>query len=215
MKNHLAVVPRLALLASLLNSGTVFLPSGFAQGQVEPQNTTSTEVPATPVTPSTHHDSRSQRAAMMYRALWGIEDLRAQLTSSGALVRLSYRIFDQRKAAALNDDKNTPYLIVQKTGAKLEVPTTEKVGTLRQTARPENGREYWMVFTNSARMVNAGDRVDIQIGRFRANGVTVESPQATPAAVPPAKASPAAAPPATASPATAPSAKKTRGGKKQ
>jgi hypothetical protein len=71
---------------------------------------------------------------------------------------------------------------MQKNGAKLDVPTTEKVGTLRQTAKPEVGREYWMVFTNSAHMVNPGDRVDIQIGRFRANGLTVEASQAAPPA---------------------------------
>lgn len=181
---HFAFVPNATLLAGLLTSGIFFTPAPplSAQAKAKPQSTASPVSAPAVVTPSFHEDTRSQHATMMYRALWGVEDLRVQITSSSALVRFSYRIFNVNKAAPLNDDKNTPVLIVEKNGAKLDVPTTEKVGTLRQTAKPEIGREYWMVFTNSAHMVNPGDRVDIQIGRFRANGLTVEAPQAAPPA---------------------------------
>lgn len=116
---------------------------------------------------------------MMYRRLWGVEDIQVRETASGSLIRFSYRVVDATKAKALNNKKADPYLIVEKTGAKLEVPTTEKVGQLRQTATPENGREYWMVFTNAGHVVKPGDRVDIMIGTFHANGLVVESPPAT------------------------------------
>jgi hypothetical protein len=45
---------------------------------------------------------------------------------------------------------------------------------LRQVAAPENGRKYWMVFANTHRVVKPGDRVEIKIGSFRANGLVVE-----------------------------------------
>jgi len=37
-------------------------------------------------------------------------------------------VVDANKAKVLNDKKEDPYLLVQKNGAKLEVPATEKVG---------------------------------------------------------------------------------------
>lgn len=91
------------------------------------------------------------------------------------MVRFSYRVVDAQKARTLNDKKANPFLIVKKTGSKLDVPETEKVGKLRQTPPPEDGREYWMVFTNHGRIAQPGDHVDIVIGTFRADELVVES----------------------------------------
>jgi len=117
----------------------------------------------------------SGREALMLRRLWGIEDIHVRSTASGALVRFSYRVVNAGRAKTLNDKKMHPYLIVRKTGEKLEVPVTEKIGQLRQTAEPEAGREYWIVFTNAGRQVVPGDHVDIVIGTFRASELVVES----------------------------------------
>jgi hypothetical protein len=59
-------------------------------------------------------------------------------------------------------------------GAKLGVPEMDKVGKLRQSSEPENGLIYWMVFGNPSQLVKAGNRVDVVIGDFRANGIVVE-----------------------------------------
>jgi hypothetical protein len=118
----------------------------------------------------------SGREAEYLRRLWGIDDIHVRYTASGALIRFSYRVVDAGRAKILNDKRTDPYLIVRKTGAKLEVPETEKVGKLRQTAAPEKDREYWMMFTNVGRSVKPGDHVDIVVGRFRANELVVESP---------------------------------------
>lgn len=118
--------------------------------------------------------SRSGHQAMMYRRLWGVDNLRVKQTASGELIRFSWRVVDATKAKVLSDRKETPYLIEQSTGAKLEVPQTEKVGQLRQVAAPENGREYWMVFYNSRRVVKPGARVKVVIGEFRVDGLVVE-----------------------------------------
>jgi hypothetical protein len=50
----------------------------------------------------------------------------------------------------------------------------DKVGALRQTAPPALGQEYWMVFSNKGNLVRPGDRVSVQIGSFRADGLVVE-----------------------------------------
>ncbi len=111
---------------------------------------------------------------MMYRRLWGIEDIHVRETSSGSAIRFSYRVVDATKAAPVNDKKNVPFLIEEQTGVRLEVPTMEKVGTLRQVATPENGREYWMVFFNTAHAVKPWTRVDVVIGNVRLQGLVVE-----------------------------------------
>lgn len=125
--------------------------------------------------PSIAHSVPSGRQALMLRRTWGIDDLHVRSTASGNMIRFSYRVVDAGKAWIVNDEKVDPYMLVLKTGAKLQVPETEKVGKLRQTAKPENGREYWMVFTNRGRVLKPGDRVDIVIGAFRATQLIVES----------------------------------------
>lgn len=118
--------------------------------------------------------SGNTRATLMYLRRWGVENLTVRATSSGAMIRFSYQIADANKAKILNDKRVMPSLILEKTGLRLEVPTEEKVGQLRQVAKPENGREYWMVFGNRTHAVRRGDRVDIIVGTFRADGLTVE-----------------------------------------
>jgi hypothetical protein len=117
---------------------------------------------------------------MMYRALWGVEDLRAQETSSGSMIKFSYKVVDANKAAALNDEKANPFMWDADTGTKLKVPETENAGKLRQVAKPQNGRTYWVLFLNNGHFVRAGKRVNIQIGNFRADGLMVDSPMSTP-----------------------------------
>jgi hypothetical protein len=125
--------------------------------------------------PAISHTVASGRQALMLLRTWGIDDLHVRYTASGQMVRFSYRVVDADKAKTLNDKKNEPSMIVLKTGSKLGVPETEKVGKLRQTADPKNGREYWMVFTNVGKVVQPGDRVDIVIGTFRATNLIVEA----------------------------------------
>lgn len=82
--------------------------------------------------------------------------------------------------AALNpqysDKKLEPSLIDREAGVSLVVPMLEKVGSLRQTptGKSELGKSYWMAFSNVGRRVKRGDRVDVVIGNFRAQGLAVE-----------------------------------------
>ena len=95
-------------------------------------------------------------------------------TSSGNLIRFSYRVADPERAKPLGDKKATPYLLGQKSHAMLQVPVMDKVGMLRQTGTPQVGQEYWMVFSNKGNLVRPGDRVNVMIGAFHADGLMVE-----------------------------------------
>jgi hypothetical protein len=90
------------------------------------------------------------------------------------MIRFSYKVVDANRAKMLNDKKVTPLLTDEATGTKLQVPVMEKVGQLRQTATPENGREYWMVFANKSHIVRPGSHVTVVIDKFRAEGLVVE-----------------------------------------
>jgi hypothetical protein len=86
-----------------------------------------------------------------------------------------YRVLDPEKAAPLFDRAVKPYLIDEATGSTLLVPAPPKVGPLRQTTRaPTAGRIYFMMFANPGKFIQAGQKVTVVIGEFRAEHLTVE-----------------------------------------
>jgi hypothetical protein len=117
---------------------------------------------------------RSQRADRYYALRYGVDHLRVRSVSSGASLEFRYRVLDAAKAHILSDKRATPAMIDWKTGAKLVVPTMEQIGPLRQAMNLEPGREYWMVFSNPAKLVKPGDRVDVVVGSLRLEGLMVE-----------------------------------------
>jgi hypothetical protein len=109
-----------------------------------------------------------------YTFMWGVDSLQTKSAESGQMIRFSFRVLDPEKAKALNDKKSDPFLLDQRAGVKLVVPTMEKIGQLRQSSTPELGKTYWMVFSNKGGHVRQGDRVSVVIGKFRVDGLTVE-----------------------------------------
>ena len=116
----------------------------------------------------------SKRATMYYQDVWGIDTLTVRAAESGELIRFNYRVLDVSKARQLNDKKAQPTLVDPKAGVQLVVPSLEKVGQLRQSSTPEQGRIYWMAFSNPRRTVKPGDRVNVVIGNFHADNLVVE-----------------------------------------
>ena len=119
-------------------------------------------------------DRFAGRAGSYYRLIWGVDDPIVKWAESGEVIRFSYRVLDANKAKALNDKKNEPALIAPERGVKLVVPSMENVGQLRQSAPPEDGKSYWMVFSNKGRLVKRGDHVNVVIGAFHADGLVVD-----------------------------------------
>jgi len=129
-----------------------------------------------PVHPSVLHRQQRQstKAGNYYGSTWGVEDLTVRYTASGSLIRFSYRVSEPALARPLVDKANTPVLLGQRSHALLQVPTMEKVGPLRQTNDVTAGKEYWLAFSNKGNLVRPGDRVNVMIGAFHADGLLVE-----------------------------------------
>ena len=163
---------KMMLLAGLLVSSICIscALTQAAQGRDQQPVATPAASPAPKVVPSS---VLSQRQAEYYRRRWGIDDVVVRETASGSLIRFSYRVVDADKAKILNDKKAIPYLIDEKDGLALQIPELEQVGQLRQVATPENGREYWMAFSNKSHQVKPGSHVTVMIGTFRAEGLVV------------------------------------------
>jgi len=119
-------------------------------------------------------DRFAGRAGLHYRMVWGVDSLSLKTVESGEVIRFSYRVLDPAKALPLNDKKSDPSLIDPRAGASLVVPSLEQVGQLRQSATPEEGKSYWIAFSNKGRLVKRGDRVTVVIGLFRADGLVVD-----------------------------------------
>ena len=105
---------------------------------------------------------------------WGIELVALRSSEAGHMVDFRYRVLDAEKAAPLFKRQIKPYLIHQSTGKALGVPNTAKIGSLRNSNTPQNGRTYWMFFGNHHRLVQKGDKVTVAIGEFRATDIKVE-----------------------------------------
>jgi len=119
-------------------------------------------------------DRFAGRAGKYYQLVWGIDSLSVRLAESGEIVRFSYRVLDAAKARKLHDKQTEPALIDPRAGVQLVVPKMEKIGQLRQSSSPEANKAYWMAFSNKGRPVKKGDRVDVVIGEFRAQGLVVD-----------------------------------------
>src|SRR5262249_41498159 len=95
----------------------------------------------------------SHRAPLQDGVVWGGDSLAVKWVESGEVIRFTYRVVDASRAQALNDKRNEPSLIDPRAGVQLVVPTLEKVGALRQSQPPEDGKAYWMAFSNKGRLV--------------------------------------------------------------
>jgi len=174
MSRKSAIATRLMLLATVLAGGSV-VPN--ARAQSAPDKAPSSPAPAKPAakTPSRYRPNRfAGRAGTYYRLVWGVDALTVKWTEQGEVIKFTYKVVDAEKAKPLNDKKSEPLLLDAQAGVKLVVPSLEKIGQLRQTSAPEEGRVYWMAFSNKGRHVKQGDHVSVVIGNFRADGLVVD-----------------------------------------
>jgi len=116
--------------------------------------------------------TKEQKQALSEK--WGIELVAMRSTAAGHMVDFRYRVLDAEKAAPLFKRQTKPYLIHQESGKALAVPNTAKIGSLRNSNTPQNGRIYWMFFGNHHRLVQKGDKVTVAIGDFRATDLVVD-----------------------------------------
>jgi hypothetical protein len=168
-----------ASLASLLAAGWAWAQSSAPPAPASPtpaaQGATTSAQPKRSAKASRYRPDRfAGRAGTYYRMVWGVDSLAVKWGESGEVIRFTYHVLDADKAKVLNDKKFEPSLIDPQAGVKLVVPAMENVGQLRQSAPPEAGKSYWMVFSNKGRLVKRGDHVSVVIGDFHADGLVVD-----------------------------------------
>ena len=105
---------------------------------------------------------------------WGIQIKGIRLSAAGYMLDFRYRVVDPEKAGPLFKRQIKPYLVDQANGAKFIVPTTAKLGPIRNSNKPQSGRTYFMFFANPGRYVKAGNKVTVVIGDFRAEDLVVD-----------------------------------------
>lgn len=108
---------------------------------------------------------------------WGIEIVGLRLSAVGYMLDFRYKVVDPEKAAPLLSRKVKPFLIEEKTGAKVIVPKPAKIGPLRHTVKhgkPQAGRIYMIIFANPGSAIKEGSEVTVAIGDFKAKNLTVE-----------------------------------------
>jgi len=183
-----------SMLLGALLAGSIFVSTAQAlepqQGSAESARTPASRQAPTGTAPAVSSPVRPHRQRKLaspyrskgtsiheqqfYQINWGVDSFSAKTVEAGQMIRFSYRVVDAQKATALNDKKAAPSLIDERAHVQLVVPSMEKVGQLRQSTTPEVGRTYWMVFSNKGMYVKRGDRVNVVIGKFHADGLVVD-----------------------------------------
>ena len=96
------------------------------------------------------------------------------LSAAGTLVDLRYRVVDPAAAQRALGPKVRPKLIDEATGIEMSVPSTAKLGSLRQTqGRQRPGRTYFVLFINNAG-VKSGSHVTAELGDLHFRHLVVE-----------------------------------------
>lgn len=166
-----------SIVVSAVLANTILLSPAFPQSPATGTTNSSAVATARPALSTARSrylpNQLPKRARDYYGLFWGVDSLAVKSAESGEIIRFTYRVLDGDKAKPLNDKKVDPFLVDERAGVKLVVPTLEKVGQLRQSSTPEAGKTYWMAFSNKGRLVRPGDHVDVVIGNFRATGLVV------------------------------------------
>ena len=105
---------------------------------------------------------------------WGIDILGVQQASAGYMLDFRFLVLDPDKAAPLFDRATKPYLLDETSGMRFGVPNPPKVGPLRTTYPPKEGRRYFIFFANPGRFVKPGQKVTVVVGDFVAPDLVVE-----------------------------------------
>jgi hypothetical protein len=109
---------------------------------------------------------------------WGIKLYGVRWTAAGYMLEMKFRVLDEHKAFPLLKRDISRYLIVEKNGSVLEVPFTQKLGSLRSSVRSANmvkkDHNYVALFANPGKHVKPGDKVTLVLGNFILDNLAVK-----------------------------------------
>jgi len=98
-----------------------------------------------------------------------------RVSAQGFMLDFRFRVIDPEKARPIMDRSIKPYLIDEASGAKFLIPSSPKIGPMRQTTRRiERDRSYWLLFGNPGRYVKPGNLVTVVVGDVRLEHIPVQ-----------------------------------------
>jgi len=116
----------------------------------------------------------SPAGVQLAEAQLGIRAESLRWTADGYMLDFRYRVIDPEKARTVTDRAIKPHIIDEASGAKFLIPSSSKVGAMRQTTRqPEAQRVYWLLFANPAKYIKQGNLVTVVIGNYRLEHLVV------------------------------------------
>jgi hypothetical protein len=108
------------------------------------------------------------------RQIRPIEIQSVRITAAGHYVDLRYRVLDAPSAQAMLGPGVKPVLTDEATGRTMAVPSTAKLGSLRQTQNAQRPDHlYFVLFINSAGL-KPGSRVTAELGPMTFRHLTVQ-----------------------------------------
>lgn len=171
----------------LIIAAAIFVVSGAAMAvNNRPEDTTGDERLTAAL--ATVEQKKAEARELVSRALaknledfekqWGIKLLGVRWTAAGYLLDMRLRVLDADKAFPLLKRHVKRYIVVEKSSAVLEVPFTQKLGSLKSTVRTSNmvkkDRTYNALFANPGKHVQPGDKIALVIGNFMVENLVVQ-----------------------------------------
>lgn len=96
-------------------------------------------------------------------------------SAAGYMLDFRFQVVDPEKAKPIMNRSIKPYVIDEASGAKFVIPSSPKVGPMRQTARQaEAGRSYWLLFANPGRYIKPDRLVTVVVGDVRLEHLVVQ-----------------------------------------
>jgi len=174
----------LLFLGTALLAGCAAAPNGQAPFSSAEGSSVVAAAPASVSPPQSTQGAAAPEAffgAGMVVEQFGVRLTDVRLTANGYVVDLRYRVLDPAKAQALLDRKVRPVLVDETTGNRFYVPVPPTVGALRQTSRNKvihTDRDYFMLFANPDRKLQAGSKVALYVGDQRFGNLQIAAQSA-------------------------------------
>ena len=115
-------------------------------------------------------------AESVLQETWGIQPIGLHLTVGGSLLDFRYRVVDPAKAALLlKQQQDTTFLLDPANGQKVSLSNASRSGSLHRAAGELlRGHSYFMHFPNPGRQFQAGSKLTLVMGSFKAENLTVQ-----------------------------------------
>ncbi len=129
---------------------------------------------AKPATKDSNFGFIEQPKIVSNGADYGVKVLAIRQTANGYMLDFRFRLTDAKKSEYIMQRKIKAYLTVEKNNAKLSVPMTYKLGSLRQSGKNlKENKNYFMLFANPGGLVKPGDLLTVEIAGFKAEHIIV------------------------------------------